>query len=62
MGIGDWAHLNEKFDRIKKEKTDLESKLLNKKKEIKELDQNFLKQSQTNEKEKNDLSEKLNNL
>ena len=62
MGIGDWAHLNEKFDRIKKEKTDLESKLLNKKKEMKELDQNFLKQSQTNEKEKNDLSEKLNNL
>ena len=29
---------------------------------MKELEQNFLKQSQTNEKEKNDLSEKLNNL
>jgi hypothetical protein len=29
---------------------------------MKELEQNFLKQSQSNEKEKNDLSEKLNNL
>ena len=29
---------------------------------MKELEQNFLKQSQANEKEKNDLSEKLNNL
>ena len=54
--------LNEKFDRLKKEKTELESKLLNKKKEMKELEQNFLKQSQTSEKEKNDLAEKLSSL
>ena len=54
--------LNEKFERLKKEKTDLEAKLLNKKKEMKELEQNFLKQSQSSEKEKNELSEKLNNL
>ena len=54
--------LNEKFDRLKKEKTELENKLLNKKKEMKELEQNFLKQSQTSEKEKNDLAEKLSSL
>ena len=29
---------------------------------MKELEQNFLKQSQSSEKEKNELSEKLNNL
>ena len=38
-----------------KEKADLENKLLNKKKEMKELEQNFLKQSQTNDKEKNEI-------
>ena len=54
--------LNEKFERLKKEKTDLETKLLNKKKEMKELEQNFLKQTQNNEKEKNELSDKYNNL
>ena len=54
--------LNEKFERIKKEKTEVENKLLNKKKEMKELEQNFLKQETSNNKEKNDLSEKLNSL
>ena len=54
--------LNEKFDRLKKEKTDLENKLLSKKKEMKELEQNFVKQGQINEKEKNDLNEKLASL
>ena len=54
--------LNEKFERLKKEKSDLESKLLNKKKEMKELEQNFLKQSQLNDKEKNEISTKLQNI
>ena len=40
----------------------MENKLLNKKKEMKELEQNFLKQGLTNNKEKNDLSEKLSSL
>ena len=36
--------LNEKFERLKNEKNEIENKLLNKKKEMKELEQNFLKQ------------------
>ena len=51
--------LNEKFDRIKKEKEELESKLLTKKKEVKELEQNFTKQTQVMTKEKADLVEQL---
>lgn len=51
--------LNEKFDRIKKEKEELEGKLLSKKKEVKELEQNFTKQTQVMSKEKSDLVEQL---
>ena len=54
--------LGEKFERIKNEKNDLENKLYTKKREMKELEQNFMKQSQINEKEKNDLIEKNNLL
>ena len=54
--------LGEKFERIKKEKNELENKLFNKKREMKELEQNFTKQNQLNEKEKNELMEKHNSL
>ena len=54
--------LGEKFERIKKEKNELENKLFNKKREMKELEQNFTKQHQLNEKEKNELVEKNNSL
>ena len=54
--------LGEKFERIKNEKNDLENKLYTKKREMKELEQNFMKQNQMNEKEKNDLIEKNNAL
>ena len=50
--------LGEKFERIKNEKNELENKLYNKKREMKELEQNFTKQNQLNEKEKNELIEK----
>ncbi len=40
--------LGEKFERIKKEKNELENKLFNKKREMKELEQNFTKQNQSN--------------
>ena len=52
--------LNEKFERLKNEKNEIENKLLNKKKEMKELEQNFTKQGLLNDKEKNELNEKLN--
>ena len=51
--------LNEKFDRIKKEKEELEGKLLSKKKEVKEIEQNFTKQTQVMAKEKSDLVDQL---
>ena len=54
--------LGEKFERIKKEKNELENKLFNKKREMKELEQNFTKQNQLNEKEKNELIEKHDSL
>ena len=54
--------LGEKFERIKNEKNDLENKLYNKKREMKELEQNFTKQNQLNEKEKNELLDKNNLL
>ena len=54
--------LGEKFERIKKEKNELENKLFNKKREMKELEQNFTKQNQLNEKEKNEIIEKHNLL
>ena len=44
--------LGEKFERIKNEKNDLENKLYTKKREMKELEQNFTQQNQVNEKEK----------
>ena len=47
---------------MKKEKSEPETKLLNKKKEMKELEQNFLKQNQINDKEKNEISQKLNSM
>ena len=50
--------LGEKFERLKNEKNDLENKLYTKKREMKELEQNFTKQNQMNEKEKNELNEK----
>ena len=40
--------LGEKFERIKKEKNELENKLFNKKREMKELEQNFTQQNQLN--------------
>ena len=54
--------LGEKFERIKNEKNDLENKLYTKKREMKELEQNFTQQNQLNEKEKNELVEKNNSL
>ena len=54
--------LNEKFDKLNKEKSDIETKLLIKEREIRELGQNFLKEKQTNEIENNRLSELYNSL
>lgn len=54
--------LNEKFDRLKKEREELEAKLLQKKKEVRDLEQTFIKQNNLMEKEKTTLNEKLANL
>ncbi len=51
--------MSEKFERVKKEKEDMELRLLQKKKEIRDLEQTFLKQTNAIEKEKTILSEKL---
>ena len=51
--------LNDKFERLKSDKEEIENKLLSKKKEIKELEQSFTKQTQILLKEKNDLSDQL---
>lgn len=52
----------EKFDRAKIEKEELEAKLLMKKKELKDLEQTFVKQNNAIEKEKTILQEKLEAL
>jgi len=54
--------LNDKFERIKKEKEDLESKLIAKKKELRDAEQTFVKQSNLIEKEKQNLADKLNQM
>ena len=51
--------MNEKFERILKEKEDLEIKFFQKKKEFKDLEQTFMKQNSLIEKDKAVLSEKL---
>ena len=54
--------MNEKSERVKKDKEDLESKLFQKKKELRDLEQTFLKQNNSIEKEKTILSEKLSSM
>lgn len=54
--------MHEKFERLQKDKDECESKLLQKKKEIKEIEQSFVKQNNLMEKEKAVLMEKLTNL
>lgn len=54
--------MNEKFERLQKEKEECEAKLLQKKKEIKDIEQTFIKQNNLIEKEKAILSEKLISL
>jgi len=54
--------MHEKFDRLQKDKDECEAKLLLKKKEIKEIEQTFIKQSTLIEKEKAVLNEKLLSL
>ena len=49
--------LREKYDKLNKEKSDIETKLLIKEKEMRELEQNLLKVEQTNELENNRLSD-----
>lgn len=51
--------LNEKFERLGKEKEEVEAKLMQKKKELKDLEQTFLKQSALTDKENFILNEKL---
>ena len=54
--------MHEKFDRLQRDKDECEAKLLQKKKEIKEIEQSFIKQNNLIEKEKAVLMEKLTNM
>lgn len=54
--------MQEKFERLQKDKDECEAKLLQKKKEIKEIEQTFMKQNNLIEKEKAVLTEKLTAL
>jgi len=54
--------MHEKFERLQKDKDETETKLLQKKKEIKEIEQTFMKQNNLIEKEKAILNEKLISL
>lgn len=54
--------LNEKFERLIKEKEEVENKLMQKKKELKDLEQTFLKQSALTDKENYILNERLSAL
>lgn len=54
--------MQEKFERLQKDKDECETKLLQKKKEIKEIEQTFMKQNNLIEKEKAVLTEKLTAL
>lgn len=52
-------NLDDKFERVKKEKEDLEAKLILKKKELKDVEQTYIKDKSLIEKEKQNLTERL---
>lgn len=54
--------MKEKFERLQKEKDEVEARLFQKKKEIKDIEQTFIKQNNLIEKEKAVLNEKLISL
>jgi hypothetical protein len=54
--------MKEKFERLQKEKDEVETRLFQKKKEIKDIEQTFIKQNNLIEKEKAILNEKLISL
>ena len=54
--------LTEKYDRIKRDRDDFEAKFLGKKKEMRDLEQNYFRQSTLVEKDKAILNEKINAL
>ena len=54
--------LTEKYDRIKRDRDEFEAKFLSKKKEMRDLEQNYIRQSSLVEKDKTILNEKINAL
>ena len=51
--------LTEKYDRIKRDRDDFETKFLSKKKEMRDIEQNYMRQSTLVEKDKEILNEKI---